>query len=275
MIKHIIHIADIHIPNDEETRPYSEMIESFLAELYDKVKDYNKEELRIVIAGDIFQQKIKASNESKEIFHSMLNYLNAIGQTILIAGNHDMLQNNKKRKDSISPTFKIHGVYPNITYFDKKLDYKSGIIVDDNVIWVLYSIFDNFRQIDIEAVKEKYPNHTIIGLYHGEVNGATNDMGYQMSNGTDGAIFEGCDCVMAGHIHKHQEIKKNGVPIVYAGSLFQKDSGENITGHGFVIWDIENMTYKLHQVQNKYKIYNFNISSYDDVANNKEILINY
>ena len=275
MIKHIIHIADIHIPNDEETRPYSEMIESFLAELYSKVKDFNKEEFRIVIVGDIFQQKIKTSNESKEIFHMMLNYLNAMGQTIIVAGNHDMLENNRKRKDSISPTFSIHNVYNNITYLDKKLNYKSGIVVDDNVVWVLYSMFDKFRQIDIAPIREKYPDHKIIGLFHGEVNGVVNDIGTQLNGGLDGSIFEGCDCVMAGHIHKHQEIKKNGVPIVYSGSLFQKDAGENITGHGFVIWDVDKLSYKLHQVQNKYKIYCFNISSYEDIQNDKEILINY
>ena len=93
-------------------------------------------------------------------------------------------------------------------------------------------------------------------------------------NGIDTNVFKECDCVMAGHIHKFQEIKKNGVPIVYAGSLFQQDSGENTTGHGFVIWDIEKNKYTFHEVTNNYKIYKFKISSYDDIKEDNEKLIN-
>ena len=80
---------------------------------------------------------------------------------------------------------------------------------------------------------------------------------------------------MAGHIHKHQEIKKNGIPAVYAGSLFQQDFGENTTGHGFVVWDLETMKYKFHEVPNDYKMYKFEINSYDDVKNDSEKLLNY
>lgn len=275
MIKKIIQIADIHIPNSEEIRPYSEMIERFLAELYSEVKELDKDEFRIVIVGDIFEQKIRTSNEATEIFHNMLNFLNAIGKTIIIAGNHDMLENNKDRRDSISPTFTIKNVYENITYLDKELDYKSGIIEDDNIIWVLYSMFENFKQPDMTLLRNEYPNSKIIGLYHGNIPGAVTDIGVQMENGIDTSLFKECDCVMAGHIHKHQEIKKNGVPIVYSGSLFQKDSGENITGHGFVIWDIENMTYKLHEVSNNYRICKFTLTDYEDIQNNEERLLNY
>ena len=274
MIKYVIHIADIHIPNSEDLKPFSEMIEQFLVELYNEVKNFDKDEFRIVISGDIFDQKIRSSNEAKVIFHTMLNYLNAIGKTIIIAGNHDMLENNRDRKDSISPTFNIKNVYENITYLDKELDYKSGLIEDDNVIWVLFSMFDKFRQPDMTFIKDKYPRHKIIGLYHGDIAGAVTDIGRQMENGIDTNLFKDCDCVMAGHIHKYQTIKKNGVPIVYSGSLFQKDSGENITGHGFVIWNLDDMSYKLFEVSNKHRIFKFQIESYEDIANNTERLLN-
>ncbi len=275
MIKKIIHIADIHIPNSEKDKPFSTMIERFLAELYAEVKNDNKEEVRIVICGDIFEQKIKTSNEAKVIFHNMLNFLNAIGQTIIIAGNHDMLENNHDRKDSITPTFSISKVYDKITYLDKELDYKSGFIIDDDVIWVLYSMFDKYQCPDLEDIKEQYPDKKVIGLYHGNVDGAVTDVGISIDNGINTSLFKDCDCVMAGHIHKHQELKRNGVPIVYAGSLFQNDAGENITGHGFLIWDVDKLSYTLHEVKNDYKIYKFNISSYDDIKNDDERLINY
>ena len=274
MIKNIIHIADLHIPNDEKNRPYSEMIKQGLAEVLKVVKKYKDDEFRIVVAGDIFHNKIKTTNEAKRMFHATLNYLNAIGKTIIIAGNHDMLENNHNRIDSISPTFDIVDVYPNITYADKELNYKSGYIKDDNIIWALYSMYDKFAKPNIEGLREKYPDCKIIGLYHGDIAGAVTDTGRMSESGIDTNEFKECDCVMAGHIHKFQEIKKNGVPIVYAGSMFQQDSGENTTGHGFLVWDVEKNKYKLHEVTNKYKIYKFKITSYDDVKEDTEKLLN-
>lgn len=274
MIRNIIHIADLHIPNDEKNRPYSEMIKQGLAEVLKVVKKYKDDEFRIVVAGDIFHNKIKTTNEAKRMFHATLNYLNAIGKTIIIAGNHDMLENNHDRIDSISPTFDIVDVYPNITYADKELNYKSGYIKDDNIIWALYSMYDKFAKPNIEGLREKYPDCKIIGLYHGDIAGAITDTGRMSESGIDTNEFKECDCVMAGHIHKFQEIKKNGVPIVYAGSMFQQDSGENTTGHGFLLWDVEKNKYKLHEVTNRYKIYKFKITSYDDVKEDTEKLLN-
>ena len=79
---------------------------------------------------------------------------------------------------------------------------------------------------------------------------------------------------MAGHIHKFQTIKKHGIPLVYAGSLFQCNQGENVSGHGFVVWDIDTMTYELHEVPNDYNTYKFSINSYDDVTLDEERLLN-
>ena len=41
-IKKIIHIADVHIPNVEEDKPYSQMIENFIFECCKVCADYNK-----------------------------------------------------------------------------------------------------------------------------------------------------------------------------------------------------------------------------------------
>ena len=274
MIKHVIHIADLHIPNKYKDRPYMDMIKVGLAEVLKVTKEWDKDEFRIVLVGDVFHNKINITNEARQVFHDTLNYLNAIGKTIIIAGNHDMLENNHDRMDSISPTFDIKDAFPNITYADKEMFYQSGYFKDDNVIWVLYSMFDKFERPNIDGLKAKYPDCRIIGLYHGDVIGSVTDTGRVSENGTDGKIFNGCDCVMAGHIHRYQTIKKQGVQIVYSGSMFQQNAGENTTGHGFVVWDLEDMGYKLHEVSNKYKIYKFKIKSYDDIKNDTEKLLN-
>lgn len=273
MVKKIFHISDIHIPNSEENRPYSEMVEVFLKDIVTQVvsSGCTKDEVRIVLVGDIFQQKIKASNEAKNTFHKMLNVLNSLARTIIVAGNHDMLENNTDRMDSITPTFEISGAYPNITYIDKVLNYKSGCIVDDNIVWALYSMFDKFKKPVLPKTEK---GNIVVGLYHGDVAGAVTDVGRMTEDGIDTDDFEQCDCVMAGHIHKYQELRKNGVPIVYPSSLFQQNSGENISMHGYVIWDMETMEHVFHEVQNDYRIYKFEISSYDDVENDTERLTN-
>ena len=276
MIHKIIHISDIHIPNSEEKRPYSEMLKNMLGAILDEIGETDPNEVRIVIVGDTFDQKIKATNEAKSMFHEMLNYLNEIAKTYIVAGNHDMLENNTDRMDSLNPTFDISGVYENIVYADKELGFKSGFIVDDNIVFVLYSMHDSFaRPGDFDFMKKKVGDEKkIIGLYHGEICGAVTDTGNVSTTGIDFSYFEGCDCVMAGHIHKFQEIKQNGIPLVYSGSVFQKDAGENTTVHGFVSWDIDTMTYKHCEVANDYKIYKFEMTDYEDVTNDTEKLLN-
>lgn len=273
MVKKIIQVADIHIPNSCEKRPYDKMLESFVKQLYvNEIKDNNPDEIRIVLCGDIFKGKIKATNEAKAMFHMMLNYLNEFCRTYIIAGNHDMLENNHDRMDSINPTFEIENVYENVVYLDKYLNFKSGYVEDDNIVWTLFSMHDSFAPANVEH--SMYPDHRIVGLYHGDVKGAVTDVGRMSSDGIDTSVFSECDCVMAGHIHKFQELKKDGVPIVYAGSLFQQDESENTTGHGYVVWDMENMTYKHVEVDNDYRIFKFKIDNYDAFNNDIEDLIN-
>lgn len=273
MIKKIFHISDIHIPNVDEKHYYSDMIKMFLKTLYKEVKKYNSDEVRIVLVGDIFHNKIRTSNEAKQQFHELLNYLNAMCKTIVIAGNHDMLENNKDKMDSISPTFEIRNVYENIIYADKALDYKSGCIIDNNIIWKLYSIFDNYKNTQLPDSYDAN-NQNVIGLYHGDIEGAVTDIGRMVENGLPEDDIVDCDCIMAGHIHKFQEIRKNGIPIVYSSSLFQQNSGENISGHGFVEWDVDSMRYIFHEIETNHRIFRFEINSYDDVKNDVERLIN-
>lgn len=67
MIKKIIHLADIHIRNDFFEKQ-KESMKLAIAEIYKEVKKYNKDEVRIVISGDIYHQKVKSSKEAEIIF---------------------------------------------------------------------------------------------------------------------------------------------------------------------------------------------------------------
>ena len=155
------------------------------------------------------------------------------------------------------------------------MDYQSGCVADDGIIWCLYSSFDNFNKPNIDETRITNPDETYVGLFHGEITSAKTDAGFQSVNGFDSSYFEGIDFGLLGHIHKRQVIKNDGVPLVYCGSLVQKDHGENISKHGFIIWNVEEQTFEeVDYTDNKYGFYTFKINDISDFDDNEEEIIN-
>ena len=280
-IRKIIACADIHIPALKGIPELKEHLQKFI----DSCKKVVTEEgdpnfVRIVVAGDVFHNKIDITNESELCANWFFSELNKICKTIVIGGNHDFLMNNTDRVDSISSLFEI-GTYENVIFLDKELDFKSGIYEDNNVAWCLYSSFAGFNTPDIAMHKEanKDKEYVYVGLIHSDVNGAITVTNYVSDKGVDPAVFDGCDFVIAGHIHKRQEIKKNGVRIVYCSSIKQRDFGETVTGHGYVLWDIEDpdeIEYKYVDIKDeKGGFFAFGIKDINDIENDNEELINY
>lgn len=201
--------------------------------------------------------------------------LGSICQTYIVAGNHDMNMANMDRVDSITPVFEIGGEIPNVIYLDRELNYKSGCYIDDNVVFCLYSSFDDFRVPSIKEEKIKHPDKAFVGIIHAEINKAVSPTNYESSNGLDSSIFEGCDFVIAGHIHKYQSIKYDGGEAVYCSSITQKNFGETVSGHGFVLWDIPSKTHEFHEVENAVGyFYKIAVSGITDLMEGREILLN-
>lgn len=281
MITKIIACADIHVPSLKGIEQLKSVLQRFIDQCKKIVDDEDSpDNVRIAVLGDIFDQKIAITNESVLCVDWFFSELDKICKTIVIAGNHDFLMNNMDRVDSLTPLFEI-GKYKNVVYLDKVLDYKSGILDDDDVAWCLYSSFDGFTTPDIKVhkVANEGKDMVYVGLIHADVNGAITNTNFVAENGIDPGVFEDCDFVMAGHIHKRQEIKKNGVRVVYSSSIKQKDFGESISAHGFVLWDLEDhdeITYKYVNVTNPDGGYfRFDIKDIEDLANDDEELINY
>jgi len=274
MIKKIIHLADIHIRNFQRLEEYTSKLNELKEKVAEITKPYKLEEVRILIAGDIVHSKNSISNELIAFVSSWIRELEQFGKVVVISGNHDLMVGNMSRIDTLTAVFTA-AQFNNAIHLDSYLGYDSGIIQDENVTWALYSIFTDFRRPDIEQARKDFPNNTIIGLYHGTIIGATLNNGTIMDNGIDGDIFSGCDMVMAGDIHKRQELKRGDVTIVYPGSLIQQTFGETVTQHGFVVWDLETKTHEFVDLSDDYALYDFEISSVDDIDNNKETLINF
>lgn len=274
MIKKIIACGDIHIRNLRRMDETYEMLSNFIEKCYQyKTDNYlQTEEMRIVVAGDLFENKINVSNEANLAASWFLNKLSEVCPVFVICGNHDYLANNLTRVDSITPIVSISN-NSNVYYLDSLMEFSSGIYVDDNVAWCLFSTFDGFRRPSSIGDVEKDVKY--VGLIHADVNGAVSDTNRVTENGLDPSIFEGLDFVIAGHIHKHQEIKKNGVKTVYCSSLIQQNNGESIHGHGFVVWDVEDCDYEFIELENEnYGFYKFAVNDIEDIENDKETLIN-
>lgn len=278
MITKIIACADIHIPAFKGLDDLKEILEKFLERCRDIVNKEGQEHVRIVVCGDIFQNKIAITNESLIFANWFFSEMDKICKTIIVIGNHDFLMNNTVRVDSLTPLFEI-GNYERVVFIDKELGYSSGVYDDDNVSWCLYSSFSGFNTPSIEAHKELKKDNVYVGLIHADVNGAVTTTNYISETGIDQGVFEGCDFVIAGHIHKRQELKKNGVRIVYCSSINQKEYGESVSGHGFVLWDIEDpeeIEYKYVDIPDENcGFYKFEINDFSDLENDKEDLINY
>ena len=91
----------------------------------------------------------------------------------------------------------------------------------------------------------------VIGLFDETVYGGKMVNGRITNEGMPSDIFKDCDAVKCGHIHKFQELKKNGVKIVYPSSLIQQTFGESITQHGFCIWDVENLNNEFINIESQ------------------------
>jgi DNA repair exonuclease SbcCD nuclease subunit len=255
----------------EET---GEFLEKFVTYCQEFVETHSPDEVRIVIAGDLFDQKINVSNESTTYISWLLRRLNEITTTYVICGNHDYLMNNSSRMCSLTPIFTMSN-YDRCIYLDNELGYMSGIYEDDNIAFCLYSTFDDFNRPEFLAYKELNPNKILVGIIHADINGASTDIGRVTDKGLDVNYFDGLDFVIAGHIHKRQEIKKNGVKVVYCGSLIQQNMGENISGHGGVIWNVCEKTWEPFDLdKGEYGFYKFVIDNIDDIENDKEKILN-
>lgn len=261
MVKKIIHIADIHIRTFRMHEEYKEVFQTFIDKCKVLTEGYEHGEVRIAIVGDLVHQKITISNEQLMLCSWFLAELAKIAPVILVAGNHDLLENNKDRMDSLSPIVQLLD-NEHIHYYKKSKCYK-----DDNIVWCNYSIFEENARPDIEYGRVNHgDDKRFIGLYHAPLVGATTDIGYEFDeHHTALEHFEGCDMVLLGDIHKRQAFTHQGIMIAYPSSLIQQGFGETVGKHGFLFWDVETRTYEEHDIPTRYGFYQFKIKSLDDL----------
>ena len=258
MVNKLVHFSDLHIRLFKDHDLYREI----MSDAFKQWKEIKPD--RIVFTGDLVHSKNQMTPELVEMIGWVLTECSSICKTILIPGNHDFLENNMSRLDAITPVLDALN-NSNIVYYKER-----GVYQDENINWVVYSLYEH----NIPPIIEK-SDRLKIGLFHGPIVGLKTDVGYEFDSGFDKNGFDGCDLVLCGDIHKRQVFDiPNGRKAYMIGSTIVQNFGENISNHGYGVYDVKQDKYTTFDLTNKRPFLKFKITSIDDIEKDNEILIN-
>lgn len=82
--------------------------------------------------------------------------------------------------------------------------------------------------------------------------------------------LEGADLVISGHIHKQQEIDKGSYKIVYVGSMERGDFAERDEPKGFMLFDVDDLTYERISLDTR-EFIQFDFDSPSNINFNRDI----
>ena len=259
MIKKIVHFSDLHVRLFKDHSLYRNILE----EAFEQWKQITPD--RIVFTGDLVHSKNQMTPELVEFIAWVLNECSKIAKTIIIPGNHDFLENNMERLDALTPV--VDSLKNEMVIYYKN----RGVYEDLNIDWCVYSLMDHNIPPDIQKSDRKK-----IGLFHGPVQGLTTDVGYKFDSGFESDKFDGCDLVLCGDIHKRQVFNIPGGKKAYMiGSTIQQNFGETIEKHGYGVYDVENDKYEFVNLVNPKPFLSFKLTSYDEIIDGTEKLLNY
>ena len=243
-LRKIAHCADIHIRLFKRHEEYRESFNTF----YEQLRQTDLTDGVIVVAGDILHAKTDMSPEMVELASEFLRTLADIAPTFVIAGNHDLNLSNMNRLDSLTPIIKNLN-HDNLHYLKH-----SDIYQVADVDFAVFSILDDRDQWP--SVEDCRKNAKKIALYHGPVHGAQTDIKYVITNRhVENATFDGFDVVLLGDIHKYQVLQESNPVIVYSSSLIQQNHGESVKGHGWCLWNVEDLSHTFQELPNAYGYY--------------------
>jgi DNA repair exonuclease SbcCD ATPase subunit/DNA repair exonuclease SbcCD nuclease subunit len=240
----IIHVADIHLRLLKRHKEYKDVFDRF-----EKMLEKEKPDA-IVVAGDIFHNKVTLSPEAFGLGKYFLNRIASIAPVHMIVGNHDCIVNQPGRMDALSPL--LSGTtFANPVHLYKE----SGIYYDDasKVAFGVFAINDeeNFPY----EIKDRHEDYTYVALFHGALNNAQTDVHYTLKTKHTVKMFSEYHIAMLGDIHKQQYLSPR---VAYSGSLIQQNFGESLD-KGYMIWDTETGESKFVKVPNEYGYYTIRI----------------
>jgi hypothetical protein len=267
---HIVHLADIHLRTGNVQDSRQVEYEHVFANLDDelgRLAPVRAGTALIVVCGDVFHNKSRVETPAIHLWTLFVSILARHAPTVLIAGNHDFRQDDPAMPDLIQ----VHldhwtpDVHPCI-YVDDRQPLQSG-----NVMLVTVPVKETLRVADARATVARQPSFpppetlravagvdVVVAMFHGTVAQARLPDGQRMSKTSTYALgaFAGYDMVLLGDNHLQQvhtrDPGSNRGAWGYPGSLVQQTAGEDLLGHGFLLWDLTTRTAEAHHVHNDY-----------------------
>ena len=179
----VVHFADLHLRASERHGEFIHAL-SLARNILDEYIELN---VLIVLVGDLFDSAQKIKPETYPTFRKLIGFLLEIGDVLLIAGNHCMIENSEKM-DTISAFMEIITGESSDDIFD--FHYKNnsiyylkytGLYIIGNLTFALNSLIDGkFYSHSIfseSCLKVNRNPQDIIALYHGCLIGCVNDSG--------------------------------------------------------------------------------------------------
>ena len=241
-INYVVHLADIHIHKRERDVEYREVFSRLCDDL--KEKKLNNKNSVIVVCGDVVHDKTDLHPVSVELTRDFFVMLCEITDVVVIPGNHDVSLTNMEHNSLNSIIGKYMATKNNLFML-----LNSGLYEYNNIIFGHTRFGDNVKVQRCTLKTKKYK----CALYHGTLNNAVDDKGYQYKSTEDKKYlstgdFADYDFVFLGDIHKMGFLKPH---IAYPGSLIQQNLEEGLE-KGYLLWNLEDEEGKFVRVHNDY-----------------------
>lgn len=251
-------INDIHLDKSNGS-----LVKDIFQQLMKVCEEYNTH--RIFCGGDVFTNRSGQPLQCLTDWKEILEILTKKGfEFYVIPGNHDKTDSNSERSyldifgEKCVHLYRNHGrvlldgcVIGFIPYFQDEKWLEEFQRLEDE-------IDDNLREGDIQI------DDATILITHMGFDGVVNNDGSRVSSVIKPFMFKNWTKVLIGHYHNASELADN---VIYTGSAYQNNYGENITDKGFTVVFNDG---SIKHVQSKFPRY---IKEVVD-ANDKETLMN-
>lgn len=219
-------VNDVHLDKNN-----GELVKDIFNQLVVLCEEYKTK--RIFCGGDVFTnrsgQPLQCLTDWKEVLQLLTK--NKI-ELHVIPGNHDKTDSDDER-----------------SYLDVYSEpcvnlYRSGSrkFIDDCVVAFIPYFKDEKWLEEYEKIVEQIETDLIDGdiddscpkflITHSGFDGVVNNDGSKVSSIIKPSMFENWTKVLIGHYHNASKLAKN---VIYTGSAYQNNYGENITDKGFTV----------------------------------------
>lgn len=209
-------VNDIHLDKNN-----GDLVKDIFKQLMSVCEEYDTH--RIFCGGDVFTNRSGQPLQCLTDWKEILEILTKKGfEFHVIPGNHDKTDSNSERSYLDIFGDKCVCLYRNI-----------GYIICENCLVGFIPYFQDEKWLEkFEELDKKKGEQTRILITHMGFDGVVNNDGSRVSSIIKPSMFKNWTKVLIGHYHNASKLADN---VIYTGSAYQNNYGENITDKGFTV----------------------------------------